>query len=232
MLRHALSYPLNSDDRIPTILIGGVLTVLSFVIPILPQAILQGYGVRVLRSSAKDESAAPSFIDWVTLIVDGIKLLLINLAYTFVFLVPIVVALFAFGLGEQLLSGGPTPSAVGSAVDSALAAAFVLFIVVLSVAVAYIVPAAYANFAIEGSMGSAFDFSTIKEATTTSEYFTAWVLAAVIGLLLGALGIVLSVVLVGVLVLFYVQVVAFYLVGRGFSKGLAKKRRAVAETTF
>jgi hypothetical protein len=50
------------------------------------------------------------------------------------------------------------------------------------------------------------------------------VLALVVGIVGVLVGAALSAVVVGVFVLFYVQVVFYYLVGRGFAAGLAKKR--------
>ncbi|MDS0294829.1 DUF4013 domain-containing protein [Halogeometricum luteum] len=225
MLGDALSYLKNSDDWIPTVIIGGVLTLLS--IFVLPVVIVQGYLVRVLESAAKGERAAPSFTDWGGLVVDGLKLLVVNLAYALVVVVPFFGLAVVLGVVGSLTSPSGDPSA-------AVGATFLLGSLVLALfglVVGYFAPAGFANFAVEGSLGAAFDISTIASAATTGEYFKAWVLAALVGLVLGAIGSLLSPVLVGFLVLFYVQVAMYYLYGRGFAEGLSKKRRGVVESS-
>ncbi|SFR58623.1 DUF4013 domain-containing protein [Halogeometricum limi] len=224
MLGDALSYPRNNPDWIPTILIGGVLSVLGVLI--LPIFIVQGYSVRVMRSAAKGETSAPSFTDWGGLTVDGLKLFVISIAYALLIVIPIVAVTVVLGLGSTLADPTTGPSA---AFGVATLLGF-LVIGLFGLAIGYFAPAGYANFAVEDSLGAAFDVSTIVSAATTGEYFTAWVLAVLVGLVGGLLGGALSVVIVGIFVVFYVQIVVYYLFGRGFAKGLGKKRRAAAES--
>lgn len=226
MLGDALSYPRNSSDWIPTILIGGVLSVLG--VFILPIFVVQGYLLRVMRSAAKGEEAAPSFTDWGGLVVDGLKLFVVNLAYSLVVIVPFFVLSAVLGVGSAVTSPSGDPSAavgvtilVGS-----------LLIGLLGLLVGYFAPAGFANFAVEDSLGAAFDVSTIVAAATTGEYLKAWLLAVVVGLVLGLVGSVLSLLIVGIFVLFYVQVVSYYLFGRGFAEGLGKKRRGTVDSGY
>jgi hypothetical protein len=228
MLGDALSYLKNSDDWIPTLLIGGVLSVLSVLI--LPAFIIQGYLVRVLRGAAKEDRAAPSFTDWGGLVVDGIKLFLVSVVYGLAAMVPIVAVLFAvFGISS--VTTDPTTGAPNAAVGL-LGVVATLLVLLFGLLVGYFAPAGYANFAVEDSLGAAFDVSTIVAAATTSEYFKGWILAVVAGLVLGLVGTALSALVVGVFVLFYAQVVTYYLFGRGFAEGLSRKRRGVAESNF
>lgn len=224
MLSDALSYPANSDDRIATILIGGILSVLGILV--IPAFIIQGYMVRVLRGAIEGDDAAPSFTDWGTLIVDGIKLFVVNVVYGLVIAIPLLVLTFVLGLGSAAV-GGPN---AGAGPGLFVGAAFLvgsLIVLLVALVVGYFVPAAMANFAVEDSLGAAFDVSTVWAAATTREYFVSWLAALVVGVVGGLIGSALSVVVVGVFVLFYVQVVTYYLFGRGFVKGLAKKRRGV-----
>lgn len=230
MLGDALSYPLNSDDRIATILVGGVLSALGFLV--VPAFIVQGYLVRVLRDAAKGETAAPSFTDWGSLIVDGVKLFVVNLVYSLVVVVPTLAVLALFVPTSVRTDPGGVPAQPPDAGFGLVALVGVLVVLLFGLLVAYFLPAAMANFAVEDSLGAAFDLSTIWTAATTGEYFVGWVLALVVGVVGGLVGAALSTIVVGIFVLFYVQVVTYYLWGRGFSKGLAKKRRAVAETNF
>lgn len=223
MLGDALSYLKHSDDWIPTLLIGGVLSVLSALV--LPAFVLQGYLVRVLRGAAKGDRAAPSFTDWGGLAVDGIKLFLVDVAYS----IPLLVVWFAVFFITDVSSAPGTPAAPNGGPGVLTALGLLLFLL-LAVVTGYFVPAAHANFAIEGSLGAAFDIPTIVSGATTGAYFKGWLLAVLVGVVGGLAGVFLSALVVGIFVLFYVQVTTNYLFGRGFAAGLGKKRRGVVES--
>jgi hypothetical protein len=224
MLSDALRYPANSDGWIRTILIGGLLTVLSVLI--LPWFLLQGYYVRVLHGVTNDDPVPPRFDEWGDLLVDGLKLFVLNVLVTIVFL-GVQVAAAALADAGSFLSAPPTgPAGPGSA-PSALVI-FGLFGVILLIS--YVVPAMFANFAREDSLAAAFDVSAIRAGALTREYLIAWVLAVVVGVVLGFVASLLSLLLVGLFGLFYVQVVTYYLFGRGFAEGLDTGGNAEAVT--
>jgi hypothetical protein len=228
MLSDALSFPRRGDDWLSTLLVGGILTLLGFLI--LPVFVLQGYLVRVLDAGAHEEQTPPSFTQWGTLFVDGLKMFVVNIVYGLFVFVPF--ALLAGGLliaipGEPVpIEPGSPPPAPPTAPTGGLLVVLLLFLVVLVVGllVAYLVPAALANFAIEGRLGAAFSLRTILAGAFTSDYAVAWVLGIVVFIVGGLVGSALSAIVVGIFVLFYVQVVFYYLVGRGFAAGLSKKR--------
>jgi hypothetical protein len=209
MLGDALSFPRQSDDWLPTLLIGGVLSVLGFLI--VPIFIVQGYFVRVLAAAARGERAAPSFTDWGGLIVDGVKLFVLNLVYGLLLLIPLGIVAVATGVAA---SGGDASRVFAGIVGLV----GLLVVAALGLVVAYIVPAAATNFAMEGRLGAAFDFSTVFGAAFTGDYAVAWLVAVVVAVVGGLIGSALSVVVVGIFVLFYVQVSTFYLFGRGFAE--------------
>ncbi|RLM53606.1 DUF4013 domain-containing protein [Halobellus sp. Atlit-31R] len=221
MLSDALHYPLDSDDWLRTILVGGLLNVLSVLV--VPIPLLQGYYVRVLRGTTDDDSRPPRFDEWGDLFVDGLKLIGVNIAVALVVIVAMFVVGIVTGFGSAIGSGaGPVvgTGSNGGPVRLLTAVAFLGF-VAFALVLGYVAPAMFANFAREDSMAAAFDVSTVLAAATTSEYLIAWVLAAVVALVLGTLASVLSVLVVGLFGLFYVQVVTYYLFGRGFAAGLA-----------
>jgi hypothetical protein len=227
MLSDALSFPRRGDDWLSTLLVGGILTILGFLL--LPAFVLQGYLVRVLNAAARGERTPPSFTQWGTLLVDGVKVFVVNLVYGLFALVPFVLL---FGGLLVAVPSDPVPMEPATTPPPPPGSASGLVIVVLLVAVVavvtllltYLVPAALANFAIEGRLGAAFALRTIVSGAFTSDYAVAWVLALVVGIVGVLVGAALSAVVVGVFVFFYVQVVFYYLVGRGFAAGLAKKR--------
>ncbi|KAB1196016.1 MULTISPECIES: DUF4013 domain-containing protein [Haloferax] len=230
MLSDALQFVKRSDDWVATTIIGGVLALLFFLI--VPLFILQGYFVRAMRAAAEGERAAPSFTDWGGLVVDGVKLFAVTLAWSLVAIIPttifaVLLAVGTFSIAETTTQAGTVPAPQP---DPGLNIGLVLLTVVgallvfaLSLLVAYFVPAAGANFALEGRLGAGFDFRTIFKGAFTSEYAIAWVLAIVVSAVLGTIGSFLSFVLVGVFILFYVQVTTYYLWARGYADGLAKQ---------
>ncbi|SFK88135.1 Protein of unknown function [Halogranum rubrum] len=215
MLSDALSFPRSGDDWLPTLVIGALLIPLSVLV--IPAFILQGYFARVIRAAATNDSTAPSFTDWGDLLVTGLKMAVIGFAYSLVINVP--------SLGLQLLIAfGANGSGTGALL-------VLLVTLVLSLVVGFFAPAALVNFAIEDSFGAAFDFGTIWSGVATSEYVVAWLLAMVVGVVGFLVGGVLSIVLVGFLVLFYVQIATYYLLARGFVKGLGRTPGESATTT-
>lgn len=217
MLEDALRYPLNSDDRVATLLIGGALILLSPLV--LPAFVMQGYLLRVLRSAAAGEDAAPSFTDWGGLFVDGLKLLVVGLAYGLVIAVPFVIAAAVVGVGSGLgsaVGGDAAAPAVGI-----VGILLFLLATLLSILIAYLLPAAMTNFAVEGRMGAAFDVDTVSSAAFSTDYLVGVVLGVVLGGAINAVAGPLVFLLVGLPLLFYGQVVTSYCFARGFAEATA-----------
>ncbi|MEF8757703.1 MAG: DUF4013 domain-containing protein, partial [Halobacteriales archaeon] len=61
-IEQVAKYPMESDDWIKTVLIGGLATIFSFLI--LPIFLVTGYLVRALRAGMEDASEPPTFDDW------------------------------------------------------------------------------------------------------------------------------------------------------------------------
>lgn len=215
MLGGSLSYPKRGEEWVKTVVIGGALSfVAAFIfVTILP---VQGYFVRVLRSAANDEHEPPVFDDWESLFVDGIKMFAIQLAYVLVPFVLFVIAAF-------LTAGGAISASEGSGLGAGVGlfgGLLLLVSVVVGLLAAYLAPAALANFAYTDDLGAAFDFGTVRRVAFTSDYFVALLLAFVVGITLGLIAAVLTFLIVGVFLSFYVQVSIYYLIGRGYAKGL------------
>jgi hypothetical protein len=214
MLGDSLAYPWHGDDWLKTILIGGILSILG--VFIIPSLIVQGYLIRVLRSAANDEQEPPVFEEWVELTIDGLKVIIVQLVYFIVPLIVLFAAIAFVGFGAFSASQGSNLGAgIGLIGGLVMLVGFLLMLVA-----AYLLPAALANFAYNDDFGAAFDFGTVTDAAFTADYFVAVVLAIVVGIVLGFIGGLLTVILVGIFVLFYLQVVIYYLFGRGYAEGL------------
>lgn len=212
MIEEAINYPRNGDDALRTVLIGGVLGLLSVLV--VPIFLLFGFTVRVLRSVEAGEEVPPTFGDWGDLFVDGLKAFAIALVYS---LVPLIV------LG--VTAGGVIAAAVatGDVSPGAIAGAFLGFAIsgLLWLVALYVIPAALANFASEGRVGAAFDTSVLSGVLLDGRYATAWLVAFVFFVVASVVVGVLNVVpvlgfVVGAFVNFYVGVAAAYLYGHAF----------------
>lgn len=201
MLSEALTYPRRGDGWLKRIGIGGILYFLGFLV--IPQVIVEGYLYRVLREAVHRNPDPPEWEGWAELLVDGIKMLIIQFLYV---LAPVVV----FVLG----------GAMGAAGLDAVGTLFTVVGAILSLVVFYLVPAAVTNFARTGEFGDAFAIGTLGDIVLTRTYFVHVVLSVVVGIVLGIIGLFLMVFLVGLFVLFYAQVAIYYLWARGVARSL------------
>lgn len=212
MIDDAVSYVTDSDDWLATLVIGGVLFLLSVLV--IPAFVLQGYLVRVLRETASGSEELPSFTRWGELLLDGVKLTLLSLVYGVVVAVPLVAFVGLVSLAPE------------NRVTGLFALLFIPVFGVLALALNYVLPVAYTNFASTGSLRAAFDFGVVRRVAFSSEYAIPWLLALVVGAVVGLLGALLSVVLVGIPLLFASNVLVNYLWARGYRDAMAAAERA------
>lgn len=235
MLGDAIEYPARGEDALTTVLVGGLLPVLSAMIglvglalsvvlvglallplALLPGLALLGYYVAVLRGATAGESDPPRFRNWKRLLLDGLRFVAVSVAYA----VPFV-----------LLTGGfvavvaASESAVGNPVAEAIATVGAVLTALLAagslLAYAYLQPLALANLAREGSLGAAFDLETLRRAGLSRAYAVAWLLGVLVWIGGGALEGTLWVLVVGLFVGFYADVARYYLYGRGLRRALS-----------
>lgn len=213
MIERAIDYPRAGDDALTTILIGGVLGLLGFLV--VPGLLLLGYFVRVLRSVEAGQETPPTFGQWGELLVDGVRAFVVVFVYS---LVPTVV--FAVTVGGSLAGA----MATGDVRPGALAGALFGLVIggVLWLVAFYVVPAALASLASEDRLAAAFSWGTLSAVLFDRRYAVGWLLAlvlVVVGVVLvGVLNVVpLLGFVVGAFVNFYVAVAAFYLYGHAFA---------------
>ncbi|MBS3909015.1 MAG: DUF4013 domain-containing protein [Actinobacteria bacterium] len=164
----AFSYVLQDPNWLKKVLIGGLLTLFSFLlIPIVP---LMGYYVRVLQNVAGGvDPVLPEWDDWNGFFTTGIKALIVALAY---------------GLVIGIIVG------IIQSVSSALGSIF-------NILYYFVIPVVFMRFSRNEEIGDAFKFNQMIELAKAnpSDYvvsvllaFAASLLAMVglIGLLIGA----------------------------------------------
>lgn len=208
-----LNYPRNSDDAAQTIIVGGLLILLSVLV--IPTILLAGYLLRVLRRSARGESTPPRFDDWSGLLGDGVRGVLVSAVYSLVPLLGIaIVVTGVVTLGTDFAVVGFFALAVGGLVT-----------ICLALAALYVAPAALANVAEQRTFGAGFEWAAIRPVIETGEYAAAWLVALLAVLAGGALASLLTVVpflgvVGGAFVVFYAAVVAYHVIGRAWGDGL------------
>jgi magnesium-transporting ATPase (P-type) len=231
MLGNALTFPKDRDDWLKTVGIGAAL--LSVSILIIPYFVLLGYSLEVIQSGVNDESQPPVFDEWLDRFIDGLTLFGIQILYGIVgFGVP--VAIIGMTLPEVLQAplspDQPVTPHLSTAEGTVVLLAYLFAFLAL-----YVSLAATARFAHEDRFEAAFEMRSIVRIAFSSEFFIGFVLflsvcsipGTIIGILflvimaiLGTFNAVVFLVIFGLVPLFYVYVIAYYLIGWGYKRAI------------
>jgi hypothetical protein len=211
MFQEAILYPRDGDSAVKTIAIGGALLFLSFLV--VPVFFVLGYIVRTLRAVLNGEAEPPVFDEWSDLGMDGLRVFVIGFVYS---LVPTAIALAAvFASGATLgLGGGGSGSGLAVGLIALVAA---LAVTVVSIAMAYVLPAAIVAYVRTDSIAAAFAPGELRHLVFSRTYATGWLVAFGISLLAGVVIGALNAVVIGAVlapfVTFYANVAGTYAVG-------------------
>ncbi|WP_439028001.1 DUF4013 domain-containing protein [Haloarchaeobius sp. DT45] len=228
MLGESLKFPLQGEESTKTIAIGGLLNLVAFVIPIIPQLFIYGYGLRAMRAGLNGDREAPTFDDWEGLLKEGALVFGVSLVYVgipafvFAILVPML-GIFSLGLGSE--AGGATGAGVGTMVLFA----FIAVGMVVLFAAYYMVPAALVGVAARGEFGAAFDFQSVKRLAFNSTYFVGVVLSAIVMMVGSIVALPLYLILVGFAVQFILTAGVFNYLGRVARKAAPGAQRQQPE---
>lgn len=175
MITESLNYLRESDDWVKTLLIGGVLGLLSVLL--VPVFVTYGYLMRVLRIRMEGDDDVPAFDGWSEMTVDGFKAFAISFVYGIVptVLASVFVVAGVFGLA------GAGDSGVIAGIGGVTLLFGALLAVVLGLVALYVTPAALANYAETDRMSAAFAFGQLRPVLTSGTYLTAWAYAALVG---------------------------------------------------
>lgn len=216
MFREALVYPFAGERRSRRIL--GTLVMVASIPLLVTVPIYVGYLVRVLRDAAYGDAAPPRNADIGGLFVEGLTAISLVIVYAAVPLAPFVVASLPF-------------------VDVSLGTPGRVALAVVSLLLAYVLPAILASYATDASVVGGLAVRRIWRALTSRTYVVAWVPATVIGsgvlasvLFLDRLGIAPTLVF-GPPIVLYGTLVAANLVARGFADSVELARRPVVRNT-
>ena len=207
-------YPMESDDWIVTVLIGGIALLFSFLI--IPWFIVSGYLVRAIRAGMGQAGQPPVFDEWGNLLKEGVVAGVIGFIYQ---IIPLVVfGVFVGGSFLALFTGSDAGAGLG--LLGLFGGLFLWWI--LALVFGYVGFAGVANYAKEGTFGAGFDFGIISDVVTSREYLIAWAYVIGLNIVVGIIVTVLNIVpilggIVGMFVGFYALIIAAWLWGEGFA---------------
>jgi hypothetical protein len=224
MLEEALSYPQDDDDLVRPYLIGSVLLLVSFVVglTVIP---LYGYLLQVLDDGRTGERGLPAFEDFETIVIDGLKLFVLNLLYTGIpgILLSVVgglVFFLAVVSGVAVFDGGRGGGSALFLVVLLVGGLVTLVALVLALVGSLLLPAALARMRVQDDFGAALDVREVFGVAKNTDYLVAILLAWVVGFGFSVVGGLLSVVLVGLPVLLYGFMAVFHLYGQGYARAV------------
>ncbi len=212
MFREALVYPF-AGERPGRRLLGTFVIIASLVL-LVTVPIYVGYLVRLLREAAYGEDAPPRNGDVGGLFVNGLTALGLVAVYAALPLAPFVVVSLPF-------------------VDVTLGTPGQVALAVVSLALAYLVPAVLASYAVDANVVGGLAVRRIARALRSPGYLRAWITAVVVvAPALAVVGVLalfgpLPVLLIGPAVVLYGTVVGGAVVGWGFAGAVDMPRRPV-----
>lgn len=241
-LKRIFKYPFQEPGWQGRFLVGSVLILAGFFVPILPGIFVAGYILQVMRQViAGQEPSLPPWDDWGKLAVDGLQAMVTG----FVYFLPAMIVMFG-GMGFYffgtffptfVVAGASDPTQmVGSMLAITFGSMAILFLsmglgMLLMLVGAVATPMATAHFVASDHLGAAFrlrEWWRILRANKLG-YFIAWVVVFGLYTVLnfGTMLLYYTVVLcclmpiVAAPVLFYVGLVATALFGQTYREGVA-----------
>ena len=210
----AFSFVLDDENWIVKVLVGGVLSLIPFVGPIL----VYGYGLELMENVIQGRSRPlPEWDDWGGKLVKGIMYLVIS----FVYALPIVLLGICFGLLMTVLGAAEAEEAI-NVIGSLGGVCFGGFALLYGILLTLALPPAIGRYLETGELGAAFRLGEVF--ALVRDNIGAWIIALVLSWLAGliaSLGIILC--FVGVLfTAFWANLVMMYLWGDVYRQASAK----------
>jgi hypothetical protein len=188
-LKSVFQFPFREPDWQNRFIIGSALIFASFIIPIVPLVFVCGYLVQVTRLAIEEEKLTlPTWDDWGTLGIDGLRMMVVGLAYSLPGL-----AIFLGGMGLYFITSFAIPlTAIEGGRDietliplmmfGSMAIMFLsMFVGTLAMILGTIpLPMATAHFVAQDELSAAFRLREWWPLLRVNKmgYFVAWVVVA------------------------------------------------------
>ncbi|WP_138005194.1 DUF4013 domain-containing protein [Halalkalirubrum salinum] len=217
MFNESVQYLRSSTDPVKTILIGGLLLILSPLL--LPVFTVTGYILEVIRRTSSGNDEPPAFEAWVDTTVDGAKASVI--VFVYLVLPALILTIAAAIAAVSVLSASSLPprlATLSGVVGFGVVVLVGLFGVVIALAGMYISPAAIAHYADTGRIRDGFAIRTLWPALVDRTYAMGWLTAAALiiagGIVSGLVGAIpVAGFIAAAFVSFYAVVAAYYVIG-------------------
>ena len=168
-----LKYPIAGETMERPLLVGWILVLVSFLVPVLPLVPFFGYLVRVLvRSAAGNTSAPPALTNDLDTVRLGVNATVVCVVYLAIPVVLLVVTVGGFAETARLFgtSTGPLVFSLSATVGLAL--------LLLS---SYLLPVALVVYGRKRHLSAVFEYRTIRVLARSTEMFVGWAATVAIG---------------------------------------------------
>lgn len=206
-IEKAIKSPLEDQDWIKKILIGGIISLIPIV-----NFIATGYIAQALKRTMQGEPDLPEWGKWVEDFIRGLKVAIIGLIYL---LIPILIIISS--VGTATLIRGELAAVLSAGVG-------ILIAIILALILGFMLPMAIAIFMENEDFGAAFRFGEVIERIkmVLTDYIVAYAVLIILGFVVGFLG--LIPVLGFILVIFgnfYIGLVAAKMFGELYTESTA-----------
>lgn len=159
-LKEIFTFPFKDADSRKYLLIGGLISLAAFFIPILPYFILYGYAVIIIKQVLNGES--PHMVpweDWSSMFKDGAKLFGIRLIFTLpiiIFAIPVMLGGIAMPFIAEGMNNADAEAFI--AIFSIIMMGSMCIVIPLSIPMAVLIPAAEMHNVDKDDFAAAFQF--------------------------------------------------------------------------
>jgi len=213
----AFSYVFEDTDWVKKVLIAAVL----LIIPIIGWLIVAGWMIEITRRVIRNETPfLPEWNDFGKFIVDGLLITVISMIYSIPSIIlNVIIQPISMFMQNSTQDGSGESNAIIIGLSIVLIClGCVVFIYSLIISIG--LPAAYANFAVKGSFGAAFNFGEVIGLIRAAPgAYLITFLGSIVASFIGALGLIAC--FIGVLAtMAYATVVQAHLWGQAYNEAL------------
>lgn len=167
-LKNLLLYPFKDPKAGNKLLIGSLLVLSNFIIPLIPFLFVLGYGAKIARRiiDGDGELVLPEWDEWNTYFKDGVRLFFVSLVYS---LPTILITVFGIGayfiaLLSMIVSSSTGQESAGFFIIYMLSLFLMMFTITMAMLLAFlegaILPAALMHVVHSGTIKSAFQIKS------------------------------------------------------------------------
>ena len=167
-LKNLLIYPFKGEKSANKLLVGSLLVLANFIIPVIPFLFVIGYGARIARRviDGDGEVVLPEWDDWNTYFKDGVRLFVVSLVYS---LPAIIISVFGIGayfiaLFSMIISSSSGQNSAGFFIIYMLSLFLMMFTITLAMLLAFlegaVLPASLMHVIHSGTIKSAFEIKS------------------------------------------------------------------------